>query len=215
LLCFTQQANAQNSKAARKAKKKAKREARAAARERALYRDDDYGSDAIVIDTREKRPSRQSDVVEPIHTPIDEALTPDIGSYDGRTQEMERYAMSLEGIPYRMGGTDSKGFDCSGFTQHVFKVVGVNIPRKAQHQYDAMEAVSLKRAERGDLVFFGKSKRNITHVGIVVEADKDKLVMVHSSSSRGIMRNEVLSDTYWGPRLIGVRRPTSSQLSTR
>jgi len=71
-------------------------------------------------------------------------------------------AASLAGTPYRYGGTSpSTGFDCSGFTQYVFKQVGISLPRTAEEQRQAATPVS--NPQPGDLVFFGSPAG---HVGI-------------------------------------------------
>jgi hypothetical protein len=71
------------------------------------------------------------------------------------------------GTPYRWGGTDpNTGLDCSGFTQLVYKQLGVNLPRVSRDQATVGTAVSsLSQAQPGDLVFFGSP---IHHVGIYV-----------------------------------------------
>jgi cell wall-associated NlpC family hydrolase len=71
-------------------------------------------------------------------------------------------AASLAGTPYSYGGTSpSTGFDCSGFTQYVFKQVGISLPRTAEQQRQAATPVS--DPQPGDLVFFGNPAG---HVGI-------------------------------------------------
>jgi len=70
-------------------------------------------------------------------------------------------AASLAGIYYVYGGTTTAGFDCSGYTQYVFGKVGINLPRTAEAQRQAVTAVS--NPQRGDLVFFGAPAY---HVGI-------------------------------------------------
>ena len=62
-------------------------------------------------------------------------------------------AASLAGIPYLYGGTTTSGFDCSGFTQYVFKRVGISLPRTAEQQRQATTPVT--NPQPGDLVFFG------------------------------------------------------------
>ncbi len=68
-------------------------------------------------------------------------------------------AAGLSGIPYRWGGTTPAGFDCSGFTQYVFRQAGVSLPRTAAAQRAATIPVS--NPQPGDLIFFGT-----WHVGI-------------------------------------------------
>jgi peptidoglycan DL-endopeptidase CwlO len=70
-------------------------------------------------------------------------------------------AARLAGIYYIYGGTTTAGFDCSGYTQYVFAQAGINLPRTAEEQRQAVRSVSEPRP--GDLVFFGSPAY---HVGI-------------------------------------------------
>jgi cell wall-associated NlpC family hydrolase len=71
-------------------------------------------------------------------------------------------AASLAGTPYRYGGTSPEtGFDCSGFTQYVFRQVGISLPRTAEQQRQFVTPVS--DPQPGDLVFFGSPAG---HMGI-------------------------------------------------
>ena len=74
-------------------------------------------------------------------------------------------ALSLLGVPYRWGGTTRAGFDCSGFTQHVWAAAGVKIPRTVRAQARAGKQVPLSKVEPGDLVVFYPTQH---HVGIYV-----------------------------------------------
>jgi cell wall-associated NlpC family hydrolase len=74
-------------------------------------------------------------------------------------------AMSLMGVPYRWGGTSRAGFDCSGFTQHVWAAAGVKIPRTVRQQADAGTPVPLNKAQPGDLVVFYPGRQ---HVGLFI-----------------------------------------------
>jgi cell wall-associated NlpC family hydrolase len=79
------------------------------------------------------------------------------------------FAASNLGAPYRWGGTGPGGFDCSGLTQAAYKSAHVTIPRVAQDQYDAGPAVSAAGPlEPGDLVFFGGSPTDVSHVGLYI-----------------------------------------------
>jgi cell wall-associated NlpC family hydrolase len=69
------------------------------------------------------------------------------------------------GIPYRSGGTTPAGFDCSGYVRYVFAQLGVDLPRTAQQQYDAVTRIPSSQAQPGDLVFF-HSGGSVYHVGI-------------------------------------------------
>ena len=75
-------------------------------------------------------------------------------------------ALSLLGVPYRWGGTTrAGGFDCSGFTQHVWAAAGVKIPRTVRAQARAGTQIPLSKVEPGDLVVFYPTQH---HVGIYV-----------------------------------------------
>lgn len=84
------------------------------------------------------------------------------------------YAQAQLGIPYQYGGdgpgvNGSTGFDCSGLTQAAYKAAGITLPRVAQDQYDATKNNPTGGTiQPGDLVFFGTSLSNISHVGIYI-----------------------------------------------
>jgi len=69
------------------------------------------------------------------------------------------------GISYRMGGTSPSGFDCSGYVQYVYRLLGVSLPRTTDQQLAAVTRIPRLQARPGDLVFF-MSGRGAYHVGI-------------------------------------------------
>jgi len=111
-------------------------------------------------------------------------------------------ALSLRGIPYRNGGTDPKGFDCSGFTQYVFAQHGISIPREVREQFRVGSTVEPDRLVAGDLLFFATTDPGASHVGISIGGDE----FVHAPSSTGVVRVEHLGSSYWSPRFLGARR---------
>jgi cell wall-associated NlpC family hydrolase len=86
-----------------------------------------------------------------------------------RRENLVALAYRLSGVPYLWGGNSAKGFDCSGFTQTVFKMNDRLLPRDANQQVKTgMEIVPDEKFSNvlpGDLLFFGQEDR-ITHVGI-------------------------------------------------
>ena len=110
--------------------------------------------------------------------------------------------MSLRGVPYRNGGTDLTGFDCSGFTQYVFAQYGIALPRNVREQYREGKAVKPEELTAGDLVFFTTTDPGVSHVGIAVGGDE----FVHAPSSTGVVRVERLSSKYWAERFLAAKR---------
>jgi len=111
-------------------------------------------------------------------------------------------ALSLRGAPYRNGGSDPAGFDCSGFVAYVFAQQGLYMPRTVSEQYEQGQRVADDSIEPGDLVFFSTVAPGPSHVGIAISADE----FVHAPSSSGVVRIEPVRASYWASRLVGVRR---------
>jgi cell wall-associated NlpC family hydrolase len=111
-------------------------------------------------------------------------------------------ALSLRGAPYRNGGADPQGFDCSGFVQYVFGQHGVKLPRDVRNQFDKGKDVDPATLEPGDLVFFTTVAPGASHVGILVGGSQ----FVHAPSTTGVVRVESLSSPYWSSRFVGAKR---------
>ena len=116
--------------------------------------------------------------------------------------EVSGTALALRGVPYRNGGADPNGFDCSGFVWYVFARHGLDLPRTVQEQFRYGGTVSPSDLLPGDLVFFSTTAPGASHVGIVIGGDS----FVHAPSSSGVVRVERLGATYWSSRFIGARR---------
>jgi cell wall-associated NlpC family hydrolase len=111
-------------------------------------------------------------------------------------------ALELRGTPYRNGGADPNGFDCSGFVWYVFARHGLSVPRTVDDQWRVGTEVQPSDLEPGDLVFFSTTSRGASHVGIVIGGDS----FVHAPSSSGVVRVERLGASYWASRYVGARR---------
>ena len=115
-------------------------------------------------------------------------------------------AMNFLGVPYVRGGSSEEtGFDCSGFTRHIFEnSIGLALPRRADEQARSAVLLAINRAELkpGDLVFFNTMKRTFSHVGIYVGDDK----FIHAPRAGSEVRIEDMRESYWAHRYTGARR---------
>ncbi|HJW11625.1 MAG TPA: C40 family peptidase [Albitalea sp.] len=123
-----------------------------------------------------------------------------------RASDMVLTAMAFIGVPYRRGGaSETAGFDCSGFTRHIFDMsLGLLLPRRVDEQAKAPGLVAVKRDELqpGDLVFFNTLKRTFSHVGIYIGGGK----FIHAPRPGGEVRVEDMGFAYWKKRFTGARR---------
>jgi cell wall-associated NlpC family hydrolase len=130
-------------------------------------------------------------------------------SADREVRRIIEYAGNFTGVPYKTGGNTPKGFDCSGFTQYVFKEFNYRLPRTTQEQGRIGKTVDKKKLRPGDLVFFtgnNKNSKTAGHVGIVVDANrKGNFLFIHASISRGVTVSSS-TESYYKPRYLMARR---------
>lgn len=88
------------------------------------------------------------------------------------------------GVPYKFGGQDKEGVDCSGLAQLLEQeVYGINIPRTTAKQVQAIKRKYEEDLQEGDLVFFDFDGKQFSHVGVYLQNG----YVVHASSTRGVM----------------------------
>lgn len=116
-------------------------------------------------------------------------------------KEIVSRAAKYKGVPYVFGGTTTKGFDCSGYVQYVFKDCKAKLPRLADEQALQGIFVTQKQLRPGDLVFFTTYAAGASHVGIYAGDGQ----FWSASSSKGVILSS-LKDDYWKQRYYGARR---------
>ncbi|MFO7953232.1 C40 family peptidase [Thioalkalivibrio sp.] len=97
--------------------------------------------------------------------------------------------------PYRYGGTDASGLDCSALVQRAYREAGHEVPRTTRDQARAATRRDGSPTP-GDVVFFAIDGNQIDHVGVYLGDGR----FVHAPSSRGEVRIEQLDNPYWAPR---------------
>lgn len=124
-------------------------------------------------------------------------------SVDKVIQEAESYL----GTPYRYGGINKNGIDCSGLMHNSYRVAGVTLPRSSRDQANEGQAVSRNALEPGDLVFFSSNNtKQIDHVGLVTKVKGSEVTFIHASTSAGV-RFDRLDEGYWKNLFVKARRP--------
>ena len=135
-------------------------------------------------------------------------IAPDLTArrFDGRA--IAQFALGFRGVPYRLGGADPGGFDCSGLVQYVFAQYGIAVPRVVEQQYAVGDTIRPSDIKPGDLIFFNtkESGDGASHVAIAIGQDS----FVHAPNSSGVVRIETLESAYWGARYIGAKRISRS-----
>lgn len=134
--------------------------------------------------------------------PANSAPTP---SRSGDTQAgtVLQYAAKFLNAPYKYGGTTPAGFDCSGFTQYVYKHVGISLSRTAAAQASTGTRVEKAKLLPGDLVFFATGGGGINHVGIY--AGNGRFIHSSSPTSGGVIYTS-LKESYYAKSYVGARR---------
>ena len=115
--------------------------------------------------------------------------------------KLEKAYQKYKGVKYRYGGTDKRGFDCSGFVQRVYnETFHIQLPRTTKAMMKAGKKISKKELKPGDLVFFHPT-RKYYHVGIYMGNG----IFMHASSSQGITKSK-MDMKYWKKSYVTARR---------
>lgn len=124
-------------------------------------------------------------------------------------KDIIKYALRKEGSKYKYGAKGPSRFDCSGFTVYVYDANDVTLPSGSYNQARLGKKVSLSKAQPGDLVFFGKGGK-VNHVALIIGNSSEGLEVIHSTSSRGVIRENVSKSSYWKPRILYARNVIGS-----
>jgi cell wall-associated NlpC family hydrolase len=117
-------------------------------------------------------------------------------------QNVATYAQKFVGTPYLYAGTSPRtGFDCSGFTSFVLKEFKVQVSPASSRQATEGRPVDLNNVMPGDLIFFAQTGNNISHVAMVVRRTKEGITCTHSTTSRGVITENISTSSYWKPRI--------------
>lgn len=110
------------------------------------------------------------------------------------------------GTPYNSKKHSKIPFDCSGYVRHVYGQFNIDLPRSSREMM--YKGKKVKKPNVGDLVFFANGKR-INHVAIVYKVDKKGIHIIHSTSSKGVVIDNLNESTYWKSRLVAFKNVLS------
>ena len=148
--------------------------------------------------SRSLETSRKQTKSQSVASGEQETAVPSSGKGATVVETAKRYI----GCSYVYGATGPSSFDCSGFTSYVFGLHGVSLNRTAAGQYSNGVYVSRGQLQPGDLVMFGSSASNITHVGIYIGGGQ----IVHAANkSRGVT-TDTINSGYYNNNYVGARR---------
>lgn len=111
-------------------------------------------------------------------------------------------AREMIGKPYRYGGDNPSGFDCSGLVRYSYARAGIGMPRATPAQRNVTTLISVRSLRPGDLLFFNQEGKKASHVGIYLGKDQ----FVHAPSSGKRVRTDSLRSDFWKKNFAEARR---------
>jgi cell wall-associated NlpC family hydrolase len=132
---------------------------------------------------------------------------PASNSVDARLRkDITEYAQKFVGTRYKYAGKDPKGFDCSGFTYYVMGNFDINISASSRMQENDGKPVDFRKVQPGDLIFFRRSPdTDVFHVALVIDNNEEGVYVVHSTTSRGVVIDNLYTNSYWKQKYATAR----------
>ena len=115
------------------------------------------------------------------------------------------HALKMQGKPYRYGGNNPTGFDCSGLVQYSYGRAGLKLPHGTRALREESRPIKRAQLQRGDLLFFNQDGKASSHVGIYIGNDR----FVHAPSTGKRVHVTELDLPYWRRHFAGARRLTT------
>jgi cell wall-associated NlpC family hydrolase/predicted DNA-binding protein YlxM (UPF0122 family) len=133
-------------------------------------------------------------------------VNPNIAHDDAFVDQLILTASENIGTRYRSGGTTKDGFDCSGLMYSTFGTFDIKLPRSSIEMSSYGSKINAENAQKGDLIFFKTNgRRQINHVGMVVEVCDGEIRFIHSSNHGGVIISST-KESYYERNLVQVNR---------
>ena len=153
------------------------------------YNKDKNSKNVVIKKNTTKKPNNLAEISEIL----------DVSESTLKNKNLYNFIIDWYGTPYKYGGNNQNGIDCSGFANVLYKeIYKIQIPRVSSDIAENTKRKYTNDLKEGDLVFFSFGKGNtINHVGIYLHNNK----FVHASTSKGVIISN-LTDPYYGDYLV-------------
>lgn len=142
----------------------------------------------------------------PTQSPHRQVSKPPMGAPAPRVPSIGERAAAVAlhqvGVPYRYGGSSTKGFDCSGLIQYSYQKAGKSIPRTTSQLWTATASVDRDELREGDVLFFNVAGK-MSHVGLYLGGQQ----FVHAPSSGRTVTVESLESDFYAAAFVRAGRP--------
>lgn len=133
-------------------------------------------------------PNQNVQIAEKAEIKKDSSAVIRVSNHSDLINQLVMNATENIGVRYRSGGTTKAGFDCSGLMISTFSNFDIKLPRSSIEQSRIGVRISSDEAQKGDLIFFRTNgRRQINHVGMVIEVADGEIKFVHSSTHGGVI----------------------------
>jgi murein DD-endopeptidase / murein LD-carboxypeptidase len=139
---------------------------------------------------KESNPKKTNDIKLEEGNDGNTALTQKLGLTGKEIKQSKLYSFIADwyGIPYKYGGCQKAGVDCSCFISILSgQVYSHELPRTAGEMFNQCDKIAGNEAREGDLLFFKINSDKISHVAVYVKKD----FFVHASTSKGVMLSNI------------------------
>lgn len=127
----------------------------------------------------------------------------DLNTNNAKADKVVAVAKQQIGKPYVWGASGPSSFDCSGLTSYAYKTaINHKLPRTSKEQSKVGTTISKSNLQKGDLIFFGSSSKNINHVGLYIGDSQ----MIHSPKPGEKVRTESINSKYYANRFVTAKR---------
>ncbi|MGL4913828.1 MAG: NlpC/P60 family protein [Romboutsia sp.] len=127
----------------------------------------------------------------------------DLNTSNAKADKVVAVAKQQIGKPYVWGASGPSSFDCSGLTSYAYKTaINHKLPRTSKEQSKVGTTISKSNLQKGDLIFFGSSSKNINHVGLYIGNSQ----MVHSPKPGEKVRIDNINSSYYSKRFVIAKR---------